>query len=116
MYALFNTRSLEPIRAYAGEDVRLQLPGDTTVFDVKWVALWDRARATSLASVLVPEALNVPPASVEPHDYESPLPHCKQLHRDFQVSWEVFGSQITIEMAAQVRTSGGRGSGSERPR
>lgn len=96
-------RSLEPIRSYVGEDVRLQLPGGTTVFDVKWVALWDSARGSALASVLVPDALNVPPAALEPHPYVSPLPHCKQLHRDFQVSWEVFGNQITIEMAAQVR-------------
>lgn len=53
---------MEPIRTYKGEDVRLELPGGTTVFDIKWVAVWDSGRRASLASVLVPEALNVPPA------------------------------------------------------
>lgn len=30
------------------------------------------------------------------------MPHCKQLHRDYQVSWEVFGPQVTFELAGQV--------------
>lgn len=30
------------------------------------------------------------------------LPNCRQLHKDFRVSWEVFGPQITIELAGQV--------------
>ncbi|XP_047035806.1 protein Skeletor, isoforms B/C [Helicoverpa zea] len=93
---------LEPLRAYAGEDVRLALPGGRTVFDVKWVALWDKARAQSLGAVLVPDALNVPPAPQAALPYASPLPHCKQLHRDLQVSWEVFGNQVTVELAAQM--------------
>ncbi|XP_064074905.1 protein Skeletor, isoforms B/C [Vanessa tameamea] len=91
---------LEPLRAYAGEDVSLSLPGGRTVFDVDWIALYDvRARA-ALASVLVPDALNVPPAHVRTHPHSSALPHCRQLHRDYQVSWEVFGNQITIQLAA----------------
>ncbi|XP_075986896.1 cytochrome and DOMON domain-containing protein knickkopf [Anticarsia gemmatalis] len=93
---------LEPLRAYAGEDVRLELPGGTTVFDVKWLSVWDAGPRASLGAVLVPDALNVPPAYTKLHDYKSSLPHCKQLHRDYQVSWEVFGSQITFELAAQM--------------
>lgn len=65
--------SLEPIRAYKGEDVRLELPGGTTVFDVKWLSVWDRARRLSLASVLVPEAVNVPPSSTATHPYKYPI-------------------------------------------
>lgn len=30
------------------------------------------------------------------------LPNCLQLHKDFQVSWEIFGPQITIRLAGQV--------------
>lgn len=30
------------------------------------------------------------------------LPNCRQLHKDFRVSWEVFGPQITFELAGQV--------------
>lgn len=93
---------LEPLRARSGEDVRLELPGGTTVFDIKWVSVWDASARTSLASVLVPDALNVPPAATAQHQYVSPLPHCKQLHRDYQVSWEVFGNQVTFELAAQM--------------
>ncbi|CAH2058938.1 unnamed protein product, partial [Iphiclides podalirius] len=93
---------LEPLRAYEGEDVRLQLPGGRTVFQVDWIAVWDARARQPLASVLVPDALNVPPAALRTHPHRSKLPHCKQLHRDLQVSWEVFGNQITIELAGQV--------------
>lgn len=31
------------------------------------------------------------------------LPNCRQLHKDYRVSWEVFGPQITIELAGQVK-------------
>ncbi|XP_050675076.1 protein Skeletor, isoforms B/C-like [Leptidea sinapis] len=141
-------RSLEPLRSYAGEDVRLSLPGGRTVFDVDWLAVYDVTRGAALASVLVPDQLNVPPAdthlhdhrlpdgrtvfdvdwlavydvtrgatlasvlvpdqlNVPPadthlHDHRSALPHCKQLHRDLQVSWEVFGNQVTFQLAGMV--------------
>ncbi|CAK1594786.1 unnamed protein product [Parnassius mnemosyne] len=93
---------LEPLRAYNGEDVQLELPGGRTVFEVDWVAVWDAREKTALASVLLPAGLNVPPATLVIHPHRSKLPHCKQLHRDYQVSWEVFGNQITIQLAAQI--------------
>ncbi|XP_045780249.1 protein Skeletor, isoforms B/C [Maniola jurtina] len=91
---------LEPLREYEGEDVRLALPGGRTVFEVDWISVYDVRSKTSLAAVLVPDALNVPPAPVRTHAHRSTLPRCQQLHRDYQVSWEVFGSQITIQLAA----------------
>ncbi|KAL0861188.1 hypothetical protein ABMA27_009670 [Loxostege sticticalis] len=93
---------LEPLRAYKGEDVRLTLPGGRTVFDIKWISVYDVGTQRSLAAVLVPDALNVPPAPLALHPYRTNLPHCKQLHRDYQVSWEKFGNQITIELAAKI--------------
>lgn len=30
------------------------------------------------------------------------MPNCKQLHKDYRVSWEVFGPAITIQLAGQV--------------
>ncbi|VVC87146.1 unnamed protein product [Leptidea sinapis] len=93
---------LEPLRSYAGEDVRLSLPGGRTVFDVDWLAVYDVTRGAALASVLVPDQLNVPPADTHLHDHRSALPHCKQLHRDLQVSWEVFGNQVTFQLAGMV--------------
>lgn len=37
----------------------------------------------------------------QPH--KNDLPNCVQLHKDFQVSWEIFGPQITIQLAGQVK-------------
>ncbi|OWR41526.1 hypothetical protein KGM_200563 [Danaus plexippus plexippus] len=93
---------LEPLRPYSGEDVRLQLPGGRTVFEIDWLAVYDVKKKVALASVLVPDGLNVPPAPRRTHPHTTTLPHCKQLHRDYQVSWEVFGNQITIQLAAMV--------------
>lgn len=30
------------------------------------------------------------------------LPNCLQLHKNMRVSWEIFGPQITIQLAGQV--------------
>lgn len=30
------------------------------------------------------------------------LPNCLQLHKDLQMSWEIFGPQITIQLAGRV--------------
>jgi hypothetical protein len=37
---------------------------------------------------------------LQPH--VNALPNCFQLHKDMQVSWEIFGPQITIQLAGQV--------------
>jgi len=37
---------------------------------------------------------------LQPHT--NALPNCFQLHKDMQVSWEIFGPQITIQLAGQV--------------
>ncbi|XP_053619757.1 protein Skeletor, isoforms B/C [Plodia interpunctella] len=93
---------LEPLRQYAAEDVVLRLPGALTVFAADWVALWDARARRALGAALLPADLNVPPAPAHAHLYRSSLPNCRQLHRDYQVSWEVFGNQITIELAAKI--------------
>lgn len=36
--------------------------------------------------------------------YESRLPNCEQLHSRIQLSWEIFGPQITFEVIAQIDT------------
>lgn len=30
------------------------------------------------------------------------MPNCLQLHKNFQISWEIFGPQITIQLAGQI--------------
>ncbi|KAL4704036.1 hypothetical protein ACJJTC_015192 [Scirpophaga incertulas] len=92
-------------RKYTGEDIRLELPGGKTVNDIKWISIWDAGSSRSLATVLVPAGLSVPPSTKRIHPYRSSLPHCKQLHRDLQVSWEVFGSQITVELAGKLESN-----------
>ncbi|XP_049880614.1 protein Skeletor, isoforms B/C [Pectinophora gossypiella] len=93
---------LESIRAYAGEDVRLELPGDLTVFQVNWIAIYDVKNKQALGWALLPEAANVPPALRPLLAHGAALPHCRQLHRDLQLAWEVFGNQITIQLAGMI--------------
>ncbi|XP_037295843.1 protein Skeletor, isoforms B/C [Manduca sexta] len=93
---------LEPLRARTEAEVRLELPGGRAAGAVDWVSVWDAGARRSLGTVLVPDALNVPPAPRRTHPYVSALPNCRQLHRDYQVSWEIFGNQITVELAAQM--------------
>nr|CAD7266950.1 unnamed protein product [Timema shepardi] len=38
--------------------------------------------------------------NLRPH--KNSLPNCVQLHKDLQVGWEIFGPQITIQLAGQV--------------
>lgn len=37
---------------------------------------------------------------LQPHN--SYLPNCVQLHKDFQVHWEIFGPQITMQLVGQI--------------
>ena len=30
------------------------------------------------------------------------MPQCEQLHRDLQISWSVFGDQVTFEIAVRM--------------
>lgn len=97
------TGSLEPLGAYAGENIVLELPGNLTIFDIDWLAIYDMKEQENYGSVLVPSHLNVPPALSQLIKYESRLPQCEQLHRDIQLNWEVFGPQITFELVARIQ-------------
>lgn len=97
-------RSMDPLRAYNGEDVILELPGDTTVFDIDWLSVFDVKTKSNYGSVIVPDGLNVPPSLVKIIEQTKSLPNCVQLHKRYQVAWEIFGPQITIQLAGQVGT------------
>lgn len=56
--------SLDPIRAYKTKDIVLQLPGETTIFDIAWLAVFDLTTNENLGSVIMTEHLNVPPSLV----------------------------------------------------
>nr|XP_023011646.1 protein Skeletor, isoforms B/C [Leptinotarsa decemlineata] len=94
---------LDPLRAYKNLTITLEIPGDKTVFDIDWFSIYDHDTKQNLASIIIPEALNVPPSLVKIIPHKNDLPNCLQLHKDFQVSWEIFGPAITIQLAGQVR-------------
>ncbi|XP_067006785.2 protein Skeletor, isoforms B/C [Anabrus simplex] len=93
---------LDPLRAYKKETIQLQLPGDLTIFDIDWFSIFDVETKENLGSIVVPDGLNVPPSLVEVLPSKISLPNCMQLHKDLQVGWEIFGPQITIQLAGQV--------------
>ncbi|XP_049807880.1 protein Skeletor, isoforms B/C [Schistocerca nitens] len=93
---------LDPLRAYKNEDVTLQLPGELTIFDIEWLSIFDLESKEKFGFVRIPDGLNVPPSLVKVVPHKNSLPNCLQLHKDLQVSWEIFGPQITIQLAGQV--------------
>lgn len=93
---------MTPLGKYTKKTVQLELPGDLSVFTVDWLSLYDVKKERALGSIIIPEELNVPPSLIEVIPHENSMPNCEQLHKDFQLSWEVFGDQITMELAAQV--------------
>ncbi|CAB0008451.1 unnamed protein product [Nesidiocoris tenuis] len=93
---------LEPLRLYSKETITLELPGELTIFDIDWFCVYDLASKSNYGAVLIPDSPNVPPSLVKIIPPQNPLPNCMQLHRDLQFSWEVFGPQITIQLAGRV--------------
>lgn len=57
--------SLDPLRKYEGETVTLELPGDMTIFNIDWLAIFDLDTNTNYGSVLIPDGLNVPPSLIK---------------------------------------------------
>lgn len=122
---------MDPLRAYKNEDIIIQLPGETTVFNVDWLSVYDIATKTNFGSVIIPDSLNVPPSLIKVRfvncvffifakieriftsnknrfqvtPRSKSLPNCFQLHKDYQVSWEIFGPQITIQLAGLIGLS-----------
>lgn len=99
------TGALEPLGAYEGEDIVLELPGNLTIFDIDWLSIYDVVEQENFGSVIIPSHLSVPPALVSLIKYESRLPQCEQLHRDIQLNWEIFGPQITFELVARINNN-----------
>lgn len=60
--AMFYCCSLDPLRGYQGEDIEIQLPGNLTVYDIDWLAVWCVQYRHNFGHVLIPKDLDVPPA------------------------------------------------------
>ncbi|XP_071440906.1 protein Skeletor, isoforms B/C-like isoform X1 [Hetaerina americana] len=54
--------SLDPLRGYQGEDIEIQLPGNLTVYDIDWLAVWCVQYRHNFGHVMIPKDLDVPPA------------------------------------------------------
>lgn len=54
--------SLDPLRGYQGEDIEIQLPGNLTVYDIDWLAVWCVEYRHNFGHVYIPKDLDVPPA------------------------------------------------------
>ena len=55
----------------------LQLPGNQTIFNIDWIAVYNRETKQSLGHVIVPEGLNVPPSLVSIMPHRPGLPNCR---------------------------------------
>ncbi|XP_057340960.1 protein Skeletor, isoforms B/C [Microplitis mediator] len=93
---------LDSLREYKGEDIIIQLPGEMTVFTINWLSIFDVNTRSNYGSVIIPDGLNVPPSLVKIIKHMQTLPNCVQLHKNYQVSWEIFGPQITIQLSGQI--------------
>ncbi|XP_051164876.1 protein Skeletor, isoforms B/C [Leptopilina boulardi] len=96
---------LESLREYKSEDIIIQLPGNFTVFNVDWLSIFDIETSSNFGSVIIPDGLNIPPSLVKnipsKNIFEN-MDNCVQLHKNFQVKWQIFGPQITIGLIGQI--------------
>jgi len=93
---------LASLGRYEAQDVILQLPGTTTIFQIDWISVYNRETKKSLGHVIVPEALNVPPSLVMVMPHSPGLPNCMMLHKNLMVGWESFPPQLTIQLAGHI--------------
>ncbi len=93
---------LSPLRKYDEEDVYLQLPGELTVFQIRWFSVFDHKNKRDLGHLIIPEGLNVPPALIDVVPRTGSLPNCEMLHNNLMVSWSVFAPSITIQVSALI--------------
>ncbi|XP_027842115.2 protein Skeletor, isoforms B/C [Aphis gossypii] len=93
---------LDNLRTYLNETIILELVGDTTVFDIDWLSVYDIQSKENFGWVLIPDEPNVPPSLQKVADKIENIMHCVQLHKKLQLSWQVFGPQITIRLAGQI--------------
>lgn len=50
------------MRTYLNETITLELVGDTTVFDIDWLGVYDFQTKENYGWVIIPDEPNVPPS------------------------------------------------------
>ena len=100
---------LEPLGRYGrlnGKEVRLMLPGNLTVFDIRWFSVFDTKNERNMGHVFLPspDNINVPPALVDVINkaMETQLPNCEMLHANLRIAWSVFAPTVTLELAGNI--------------
>ncbi|XP_055587341.1 protein Skeletor, isoforms B/C isoform X2 [Uranotaenia lowii] len=112
--------SLEPLRGYQGEDIEIQLPGNLTMYDIDWLAVWCVEYRHNFGHVYIPKDLDIPPAlgQTKIATTTSTMPtiiahgttakaksvNCKELIRGkLNVMWDVVGEYVEIELVGRIR-------------
>jgi len=107
---------LKPLHGYQGEDIEIRLPGDMTVQDIDWLAIWCVSFRENFGHVLIPKDLNgVPPALGQnkppttesgtetgihsTRDYDSCIP---LLNERMQVQWKAIVSGVIIRLSGKM--------------
>ncbi|XP_055676424.1 protein Skeletor, isoforms B/C isoform X2 [Lutzomyia longipalpis] len=101
--------SLEPLRGYQGEDIEIQLPGNLTVYDIDWLAVWCVEYRHNFGHVFIPSDLDVPPAlgqtkiptttTVKPQHN-----NCREmLGGRLQVQWEIQGDNVVVDLFGRIK-------------
>ncbi|XP_011136070.1 protein Skeletor, isoforms B/C isoform X2 [Harpegnathos saltator] len=102
--------SLAPLRGYQGEDIEIVLPGNLTVYDINWLAVWCVEYRHNFGHVLIPKDLDVPPALGQTKITTSSTPtpkqvsNCKEmLEGRVQVQWQLMGENVQIKVSGRIR-------------
>ncbi|XP_077261427.1 protein Skeletor, isoforms B/C isoform X2 [Temnothorax americanus] len=101
--------SLAPLRGYQGEDIEIVLPGNLTVYDIGWLAVWCVEYRHNFGHVLIPRDLDVPPALGQTKITTSSTPtpkvnNCKEmLNGRIQVQWQLKGEDVQIRLSGRIK-------------
>ncbi|XP_026828705.1 protein Skeletor, isoforms B/C isoform X2 [Ooceraea biroi] len=102
--------SSAPLRGYQGEDIEIVLPGNLTVYDINWLAVWCVEYRHNFGHVLIPKDLDVPPALGQTKITTSSTPpnkqanNCKEmLQGRVQVQWQLMGEDVQIRVSGRIR-------------
>ncbi|XP_040568677.1 protein Skeletor, isoforms B/C [Lepeophtheirus salmonis] len=88
------------LRRYEDEDIILELPGDLTIFDIRWFSIYNRELKRDLGHIIIRDNLNVPPSLSKVVDLKPQYPNCLMLHKNLAISWSVFAPVIAISISA----------------
>ncbi|XP_014230471.1 protein Skeletor, isoforms B/C isoform X2 [Trichogramma pretiosum] len=98
-----------PLRGYEGVDIEIVLPGNLTVYDIDWLAVWCVQYRHNFGHVLIPKDLDVPPAlgqtKIATSSTAAPeLSNCMELlDGRVQVQWELLGEDIHVRVTGRIR-------------